>query len=51
MNIWHDIDSERIKSEDFLSVIEIKKGSKKKYELYKRTGLLRLDRILHTATH
>lgn len=51
MNIWHDIDSERIKSEDFLSVIEIKKGSKKKYELDKQTGFIILDRILYTATH
>lgn len=51
MNIWHDIDARRIKPEDFLSVIEIEKGSKKKYELDKDTGLIILDRILHTSTH
>lgn len=51
MNIWHDIDKERIKSEDFMVVIEIPKGSKSKYELDKQTGLLKLDRILHTSTH
>lgn len=51
MNIWHNIDSERIKPEDFLAVIEIPKGSKKKYELDKETGLLILDRILYTSTH
>lgn len=34
-----------------MAVIEIKKGSKKKYELDKETGLLMLDRILYTSTH
>lgn len=50
-NIWHDMDSARIKPEDFISVIEIPKGSKKKYELDKNTGLLIMDRILYTSTH
>ena len=51
MNIWHDMNSERIKTNDFLSVIEITKGGKNKYELDKETGMLRLDRVLYTATH
>ena len=51
MNIWHDISPELIAPECFTAVIEIPKGSKKKYELDKRTGLLRLDRILYTSTH
>lgn len=51
MNIWHDINPERIKSDSFMSVIEITKGGKNKYELDKETGLLRLDRVLYTATH
>ena len=51
MNIWHDIAPERITPEDFLAVVEIEKGSKKKYELDKQTGLIRLDRILYTSTH
>ncbi|MBE6655631.1 MAG: inorganic diphosphatase [Ruminococcaceae bacterium] len=50
-NIWHDISPKRIGSEDFVCVIEISKGSKKKYELDKETGLIQLDRILHTSTH
>ena len=50
-NIWHDIDPSRITPEDFIAVIEIEKGSKKKYELDKETGLIILDRILHTSTH
>ncbi len=51
MNIWHDIAEERIKKDDFISVIEITKGGKNKYELDKATGMLRLDRVLYTATH
>ena len=51
MNIWHDINPERIKPDDFCAVIEIGKGSKKKYELDKETGLIMLDRILYTSTH
>ncbi len=51
MNIWHDINEERIKPDDFISIIEIPKGGKNKYELDKETGLLRLDRVLYTATH
>ena len=51
MNIWHDVDPARITPHDFLAVIEIEKGSKKKYELDKQTGLIILDRILYTSTH
>ncbi|NLW70026.1 MAG: inorganic diphosphatase [Eubacteriaceae bacterium] len=51
MNIWHDIDEERITPEDFIAFIEISKGSKKKYELDKKTGLIMLDRVLYTSTH
>ncbi len=50
-NIWHDIDEKRISPEDFVAVIEITYGSKKKYELDKATGLLILDRVLYTSTH
>jgi inorganic pyrophosphatase len=50
-NIWHDISPKRITAEDFISVVEISKGSKKKYELDKETGYIILDRILYTSTH
>ncbi len=50
-NIWHDIQEDKVKPEDFWAVVEISKGSKKKYELDKMTGMLRLDRILYTSTH
>lgn len=50
-NIWHDVSPKRINPEDFLCVVEISKGSKKKYELDKETGFIILDRILYTSTH
>lgn len=51
MNIWHDIDPKEITPKDFTAVVEIPKGSSCKYELDKKTGLVRLDRVLYTATH
>lgn len=51
MNIWHDIGEERIKKDDFTAVIEISKNGRNKYELDKQTGMLKLDRVLYTATH
>ena len=51
MNLFTEFNPELIKKDDFISIIEITKGSKNKYELDKQTGALRLDRILHTATH
>ena len=51
MNPWHEIALDRVTTERFIAVIEIPKGSKKKYELDKATGLIRLDRILFTSTH
>ena len=51
MNIWHDFPEKDIHPGDFSAVIEISKGSSCKYELDKVTGMLRLDRVLYTATH
>ena len=51
MNIWHDINPSRITKDNFIACIEIAAGSKNKYELDKETGMLKLDRILFTATH
>ena len=50
-NIWHNVSPKRITPEDFLCVVEISKGSKKKYELDKETGYIILDRIHYTSTH
>ena len=51
MNIWHDISEDRVTKDDFVAVIEIPKGCGDKYELDKETGMLKLDRVLYTATH
>lgn len=51
MNPWHDFSDDRVKIENFISVIEIPKGGKNKYELDKESGMLRLDRVLYTSTH
>lgn len=51
MNCWHDISPTRIRPDEFMAVIEISKGGKNKYELDKESGMLRLDRVLHTSTH
>src|SRR5688572_26113904 len=52
MHPWHDtyLDDASV-STSFPVVIEIPKGSKNKYELDKETGLLRLDRVLHSAVY
>jgi len=52
MHPWHDcyID-EAVITNAFPVVIEIPKGSTNKYELDKETGLLKLDRALHSAVY
>jgi inorganic pyrophosphatase len=52
MHPWHDcyIDEALIRT-GFPAIIEIPKGSTNKYELDKETGLLRLDRVLHSAVY
>lgn len=50
MHPWHDVPT--FPGDDphtFVALIEISKGSKVKYELDKTTGLLRVDRILHSS--
>ena len=51
MNPWHDFEKDRIRPDRFVCVIEIPKGGKMKYELDKKSGLLKLDRVLFTSTH
>jgi inorganic pyrophosphatase len=50
---WHDIElpDDGKLEQAFPVVIEIPKGSKNKYELDKKTGLLRVDRVLFSAVH
>src|SRR6185369_15561317 len=51
MHPWHDVELGEDVAREFVAVIEIPKGSKVKYELDKTTGLLRVDRVLHSAVH
>ena len=51
MHAWHDVELGEDITQHFRAVIEIAKGSKVKYELDKATGLLGVDRVLHSAVH
>ncbi len=46
---WHDVEPGHPAS--FTAVVEIPLGSSNKYELDKVSGLLKLDRVLHSAVH
>ncbi|MDX1947188.1 MAG: inorganic diphosphatase [Pirellulaceae bacterium] len=48
---WHDVTPGLKLPLEFMSVIEIPRGSNVKYELDKATGLLKLDRVLYSAVH
>lgn len=47
MNLLHDIDPG--KKEEMNVIIEIPKGSHNKYEIDKKTGVIKLDRVMHSA--
>ena len=47
MNLWHDIEPGT--KEAMNVIIEINKGSKNKYEVDKKTGLIALDRVSYTT--
>jgi len=47
MNLWHDIDPGT--EETMNVIIEIPKFSKNKYEIDKETGMIALDRVMHSA--
>jgi inorganic pyrophosphatase len=46
---WHDVSPGKEVPRDFQALIEIPLGSNVKYELDKDSGLLRVDRIIHSA--
>jgi inorganic pyrophosphatase len=52
-NPWHDVEPGEPGGlpSCFDAIIEIPKGGSHKYELDKKTGLLRLDRVLHSAVY
>lgn len=51
MHPLHDIRVGETIEEHFPAVIEIPQGSKMKYELDKKTGMLMLDRVLYSSVH
>src|ERR1022692_2898622 len=48
---WHDISPGEDLPQEFLTVIEIPFGSSVKYELDKKSGLIKLDRVLYSAVY
>lgn len=49
MNPWHDVDPGKRAPEIVDCIIEIPRGCRNKYELDKKTGLLRIDRVLYSS--
>lgn len=49
MNLWHEISAGENVPETINVIIECPKGSKNKYEIDKKTGLICLDRAMKTA--
>jgi inorganic pyrophosphatase len=47
MNLLHDVDPGS--AEEMNVIIEVPRGSQNKYEIDKKTGMIALDRVLHTA--
>ncbi len=47
MNLWHDVNPGE--KEAINVIVEINKGSKNKYEIDKKTGMIALDRVAYTA--
>ncbi len=48
---WHDVTPGEHLPQEFNALVEIPMGSSVKYELDKRTGMLRLDRVLYSAVY
>jgi inorganic pyrophosphatase len=48
---WHDVTPGERLPHEFNAVVEIPMGSSIKYELDKKTGLLRMDRVLYSAVY
>src|SRR5687767_1169067 len=51
INPWHDLSAGIHPPEEVTAVVEIPSGSRNKYELDKRSGLIRLDRVLYSSMH
>lgn len=51
MNPWHDVSLGKTAPEIFPAIVEVPKGAKYKYELDKKSGLIRVDRVLFSSVH
>lgn len=51
MNPWHDVDINFDGTNQLDCIIEIPMGCKVKYELDKKSGLIKVDRILYSSVH
>ena len=51
IHYWHDLPPGPHPPEEVTAVIEIPFGSRNKYELDKKTGIMKLDRVLYSAVH
>lgn len=51
MHPWHDLPPGPNPPDEMTVVVEIPRGSRNKYELDKKSGLFKLDRVLYSAVH
>lgn len=51
MHAWHDVEYGDKAPEQVSAIIEIPKGSKAKYEIDKKSGLIMMDRVLWSSVH
>lgn len=51
MHAWHDVELGTEAPHIVPAIIEVPKGSKIKYELDKKSGLIKVDRILFSSVH
>lgn len=51
MHPWHDVELGEQSPNLITAVIEVPKGSKIKYELDKKSGLIKVDRVLFSSVH
>lgn len=48
---WHELEAGPSAPERMTVVVEIPRGSRNKYELDKKTGMFKLDRLLYSSVH
>lgn len=51
MHPWHEVELDEENPDIVPAIIEVPKGSQIKYELDKKSGLVKVDRILYSSVH